>query len=88
MLQVVLDVLVFDMDPQEAVAAPRFHHQWQPDRLMLEPGFPRDVVQALEGRGHTVSFLDGFSCAQAILVDGDVLVGGSDPRYDGAAVGW
>src|SRR5262249_52634907 len=54
-LQVLLDVIDFKMELQEAVSAPRFHHQWRPDRLELERGgFPVDVQEALRRRGHEV----------------------------------
>lgn len=87
-LQVLLDLLVFDMDPQEAVAAPRFHHQWQPDLLFLEPGIPRDVQDALRARGHQLQVRDGFSSVQLVAVDEDGLrVGGADPRKSGWPAG-
>ncbi len=37
-LQVLLNVTAFELPPTEAVVAPRFHHQWMPDELLLEPG--------------------------------------------------
>ena len=82
-LQVILDVLVFDMDPQEAVAAPRFHHQWAPDTLFLEPDFPRDVVVNLQARGHEVTVRDGFSSVQVVVAGPEHLEGGADPRKGG-----
>ncbi|MBW1878610.1 MAG: gamma-glutamyltransferase [Deltaproteobacteria bacterium] len=86
-LQVFLDVVEFGLDPQEAVAAPRFHHQWVPDQLFLEPGFPADVQRALEARGHTLTERDGFSSVQVVLVEGDHLAGGADPRTGGWPAG-
>jgi gamma-glutamyltranspeptidase/glutathione hydrolase len=86
-LQVFLDVVEFGLDPQEAVAAPRFHHQWAPDLIFLEPGFPADVHRALEARGHTITERDGFSSVQVVLVEGDHLVGGADPRKGGWPAG-
>lgn len=85
--QVILNVLVFGMDPSEAVAAPRFHHQWQPDKLMVEPGFPVDVTRALEARGHVVTEQDGYSAVQAVArLEGGVEAA-CDPRKDGAPAG-
>src|SRR6185295_4789467 len=49
-VQVLLDVLVFGMDTEEAVAAPRVHAQWLPAAVTVEPGIPRDVVDALTAR--------------------------------------
>ncbi len=82
-LQVLLGVLEFDQDPQSAVSAPRIHHQWLPDRLWLEPGFARDVVVALEERGHEIVMRRGFSAVQAVAVTDDGLEGGADPRKGG-----
>lgn len=83
-LQVVLDVLVFGMDAEEAVAAPRIHHQWLPDTLSVEPGIPDDVVRALRARGHDVVVREGFTAVQLVVVAPDGTVqGASDPRKDG-----
>ncbi|MCA1648703.1 MAG: gamma-glutamyltransferase [Acidobacteria bacterium] len=55
-LQVILNVIDHGMNVQEAVDAPRFHHQWLPDELRLErQGFPADVVNALNALGHQTS---------------------------------
>lgn len=88
-LLTILNVIDYGMNVQEAVAAPRFHHQWVPDKLFLEPEFPTDVVDALEERGHEVDVSGRrWSSAQSIIIDPDsgLMTGGSDPRADGAAV--
>ena len=55
-LQVILNVIDHGMNVQEAVDAPRIHHQWLPDEVRLERrGFPADVIRALEVRGHKVA---------------------------------
>ena len=89
-LLALLNNLDFGMDVAEAVAAPRFHHQWQPDELLLESGNPADVVRALEARGHNVKLVDDLGGGvEAIAVDPKtgLLSGGVDPRRDGAALG-
>jgi gamma-glutamyltranspeptidase/glutathione hydrolase len=55
-LHSIVNVIDFDMDAQRAVSAPRFHHQWRPERLSMEPEFPRDVRQQLTlwGFGATI----------------------------------
>jgi gamma-glutamyltranspeptidase/glutathione hydrolase len=89
-LLTLLNVVDFGMDVQEAVAAPRFHHQWLPDELVVEPGTPRDVVEALQERGHRVVVSERtWASAQAVHFDAasGLFFGGSDPRSDGLALG-
>jgi gamma-glutamyltranspeptidase/glutathione hydrolase len=47
-------VIDFYMNIQDAVDAPRFHHQWKPDTLYLESGISPDTVALLQARGHHV----------------------------------
>ena len=81
-LQVILNVLDFGMNVQDAIDAPRFHHQWQPDKLSLERGISPDTVALLQGRGYDVDYAPGVVLAQvaAIVSDGGWLQGGSDGR--------
>ena len=81
-LQVILNVLDFGMNVQDAIDAPRFHHQWQPDKLSLEPGISPDTVALLKSRGYDVDYAPGVVLAQvaAIVSDGGWLQGGSDGR--------
>jgi gamma-glutamyltranspeptidase/glutathione hydrolase len=81
-LQVILNVLDFGMNVQDAIDAPRFHHQWQPDKLSLEPGISPDTVALLKSRGYEVDYAPGVVLAQvaAIVSDGGWLQGGSDGR--------
>ncbi|OFW12582.1 MAG: gamma-glutamyltransferase [Acidobacteria bacterium RIFCSPLOWO2_12_FULL_66_10] len=81
-LQVILNVLDFGMNVQDAIDFPRFHHQWQPDRLSLERGISPDTVALLKARGHDVDYSDDVVLAQvaAIVSDGGWLQGGSDGR--------
>jgi gamma-glutamyltranspeptidase/glutathione hydrolase len=89
-LLTILNVVDFGMTVQEAVAAPRFHHQWVPDALTVERATPRDVIVGLEDRGHVVEVSPrDWSSAQMIVVDPATgwQLGGSDPRSDGLALG-
>ncbi len=81
-LQVILNVIDFGMNVQDAIDAPRFHHQWQPDRLSLERGISPDTVAILKARGYDVDYAPGVVLAQvaAIVSDGGWLQGGSDGR--------
>ena len=86
-LQTILNVIEFDMDPQAAVAAPRIHHQWQPDILRLEPEIPHDVRVGLKARKHLLKVGRAFSSTQAVTDGEDGPVGGSDPRKGGRPAG-
>jgi gamma-glutamyltranspeptidase / glutathione hydrolase len=90
-LQVVLNVVDFKMTVQEAVDAPRFHHQWLPDAIRLErQGFPADVVTALEAMGHALTTSEDMGDVHAIMIDPatGLRLGASDPRLDGRTVGY
>jgi gamma-glutamyltranspeptidase/glutathione hydrolase len=90
-LQVIVNVLDFGMNVQEAVDAPRFHHQWLPDTIRIErQGFPADVVSALEAMGHKVQVQENMGDVHAIWIDPrtNVRYGASDPRMDGRTLGY
>jgi gamma-glutamyltranspeptidase / glutathione hydrolase len=90
-LETIVDVIDFGMNAQEAADAPKFHHQWLPDRITFEKsGFSPDTVAELERRGHVLQTTDSQGVAQIILVNAkeSLLEGGTDHRApDGAAVG-
>jgi gamma-glutamyltranspeptidase / glutathione hydrolase len=89
-LQVILNVVDFGMNAQDAVDAPRIHHQWQPDKLYLEPGISPDTVALLQTRGYDVDHSSGLVLArvEAIVNSGAWLQGGSDGRASGKAAGY
>lgn len=90
-LETILDVVDYGMNAQEAVDAPKFHHQWLPDRIVYEKfGLSPDTVTDLQRRGHRLSTTESQGVAQVIVVnqaDGS-LEGGADRRApdSGAAV--
>jgi gamma-glutamyltranspeptidase/glutathione hydrolase len=81
-LQVILNVVDFGMNVQDAVDAPRIHHQWKPDRLSAEREISPDTVALLKARGYDVDNAPGVVLAQvaAIVSDGGWLQGASDGR--------
>jgi gamma-glutamyltranspeptidase/glutathione hydrolase len=86
--QAILNVYEHGMGMQEAVAAPRFHHQWLPDEVVLEPGaFEEDVIQKLKDKGHTIETKHNriIGKVDAILIDNGNMSVGADPRGDDAA---
>lgn len=83
-LQVIINVIDHNMNISEAVYAPRFHHQWQPDELRLEKDTAtKDVANALIKKGHKLSVQPVMGDVNAIMVmpDGE-LQGMSDPRRE------
>jgi gamma-glutamyltranspeptidase/glutathione hydrolase len=90
-LLTILNVVDYGLNVHEAVSVPRFHHQWLPDKLLMEPATSVDVVEALRARGHTVEVQSReWSAAEAIVVDPETgwHLGGSDPRRGGLALGF
>lgn len=89
-LQLVLNLVDFEMDAETAVAEPRVHHQWLPDVVESEPGLLQGTVTALEEMGHRV--VDGGTQGRANIIvvnpAGGQLTGVPDPRNpDAAAAG-
>ena len=90
-LQSVINVIDHDMDIQEAIDAPRIHHQWFPDEIMYEPfGFSPDTLAILSSYGHKFGARAGnIASATGIMIDGKgVKLGAIDSRSDGVAVGY
>ncbi|HET6564532.1 MAG TPA: gamma-glutamyltransferase, partial [Xanthomonadales bacterium] len=79
-LQTLLNTIDFGYDAQRAVMEPRFHHQWQPDTLFLEPEYSKDVRKALESLGHTLGERSMIGAAQLSLYDPETCYfwGGAD----------
>jgi gamma-glutamyltranspeptidase/glutathione hydrolase len=82
-LQVILNVVDFGMDIQEAVSAPRIHHQWLPDRIRIEEeGVGESTLAGLRELGHVVSLGGRQGLAHSIMIDPGTgeRVGAADPR--------
>ncbi len=90
--QIIVDVVDFHMNIREAIDAPRFHHQWLPDRIEYEPfALQADVVERLRAMGHEVVEMHGsLGLAEGIMFDRKhgVFLGASDSRGYGEAVGY
>jgi len=83
-LQVVVNVIDRGMDIAGAVSAPRLHHQWMPDSVFAEAGFPDDLIATLQARGDAVTVVKMTTSANSILVTPGGFVGAADPRTRGA----
>jgi len=87
-LQVLLNVVDFTMNIQDAVDRPRFHHQWKPDTLFLEDGFSPDTIELLGRRGHRISRIASVAVVEAIRAGEGRLEGATDRRGHGKAAGY
>ncbi|MFY9624001.1 MAG: gamma-glutamyltransferase [Rhodoplanes sp.] len=88
-LQVIVNNIDFGRPIADAVTAPRVHHQWRPDEVLVERTLPAATVRALEKRGHHVEVGSVFGSAHSIAVTPKGIVGAADPRArDSLAVGF
>lgn len=91
-LQTILNVHEFEMTMQEAVDAPRFHHQWLPEEIRIEPSrFDRSLLNQLTSKGYTINEerTPVIGKVDAILVlDDGTLEAGADYRGDDVGVGF
>lgn len=91
-LQVILNVVDFHMNVQDAVDWPRFHHQWMPDKLFLERGISPDTIALLKGMRYEVQSSEKNAVVvarmEAIVNDQGWLQGGADGRGTGKAAGY
>jgi gamma-glutamyltranspeptidase / glutathione hydrolase len=88
---ILMGVVDYGLDIQQAVNAPRFHHQWQPDEIAIEKnGFSPDTIKLLQVRGHKIKEQSYWSDGECIVVDpkSGELLGAPDGRNGGKAVGF
>src|SRR5216683_1796003 len=86
----VINWMWLGMDAQAAINAPRFHHQWLPDGILMEKEFPAGLEKALNARGHNTKRRGHIGLVNAIGIDavtGERL-GAADPRDQGSAIGY
>jgi gamma-glutamyltranspeptidase/glutathione hydrolase len=100
--QILVNVIDFGMGIQEAIEAPRFRVDADPNfykpgaalTLAVESRLPRSVLDSLKGMGHSLEMLPSFTAgvggAQGILfnLDAGTMTAGADPRRSGYAIGW
>ncbi|MBI2351394.1 MAG: gamma-glutamyltransferase family protein [Deltaproteobacteria bacterium] len=98
-VQILVNLLDRELDPQAAIEAPRWSHMpgtpprlELPEELSLEEGFAPELISGLEKKGHKVKVVGrwSFGAAQVIARDPDTgtWLGGADPRREGYAIGW
>jgi gamma-glutamyltranspeptidase/glutathione hydrolase len=87
---VLIGVVDFSLDIEEAVNAPRFHHQWLPDQILVEDRLSPDTMNILRSKGHKLTVRHFWGDGECIMVDpktGERLAG-ADGRNNGKAVGY
>jgi gamma-glutamyltranspeptidase/glutathione hydrolase len=88
---ILMGVIDYGLDIQQAVNAPRFHHQWEPDEIDVEKnGISPDTIKLLQARGHKIKTEGYWSDGECIAVDPKTgeLLGAPDGRNGGKAVGY
>jgi gamma-glutamyltranspeptidase/glutathione hydrolase len=89
-LLTVINWMRLGMDAQSAINAPRFHHQWMPDRILMEQQFPASLELGLNAMGHATKRRGHIGLVNAIGIDSQTgeRLGAADPRDAGSAVGY
>jgi len=90
-LLAIIHMVDYGRSPAEALAQPRFHHQWSPDDLRIEKSFSAEIRRELGRRGHKLKELDSMGACQVVGRDasGAAFSGSHDPRVpNGKAAGW
>jgi gamma-glutamyltranspeptidase / glutathione hydrolase len=87
--QTLMDIIEFDMSPEDAVNKPKFHHQWMPDQLFVEKDFPVNIREELENMGYKISQRESIGRTELIKIaaDGKITAVG-DKRGDDTAEGY
>jgi gamma-glutamyltranspeptidase/glutathione hydrolase len=85
-VQAIVRTIDLDENLKEAIAAPRVHHQWQPDAVLAESAVGNEMLQGLEAMGHRIEKVDESGITQGIALDGEgVPHAVHDPRVPGKA---
>jgi gamma-glutamyltranspeptidase/glutathione hydrolase len=87
---ILIGVVDFSLDIQEAVNAPRLHHQWLPDEILVEDRLSPDTMNVLRSKGHKLKVEHFWGDGECIMIDAKTgeRLGGSDGRNNGKAVGY
>tara|TARA_S200000501_G_scaffold366695_1_gene401942 strand:- start:5655 stop:7337 length:1683 start_codon:yes stop_codon:yes gene_type:complete len=84
--QIIMNVIDFEMNIEDAVEAPRFHHQWLPDLIQIESfGFSIETLQALSNKGHNYKIRNNIGEANCIMILEDGLIEASSDSRKGAS---
>jgi len=87
--QIIMNVVDYGMSIEDAVEAPRFHHQWLPDVIQMEErGFTAETAQALKAMGHSIKYRYSIGEANCIQIEDGLIYGSADSRRNSSAVGY
>ena len=88
-LQNILNVVIHDMDIQQAVSSPRIHSQWMPDMVFHEKrGLSNKIIKRLKAMGHDVRLRGSIGEANGIMINANGYWGGPDSRGETSAIGY
>jgi gamma-glutamyltranspeptidase/glutathione hydrolase len=85
-LQILVRMLDLDQSIDQAISAPRTHHQWSPDRAVCESATRDEVLEELREKGHKVSVIGSGAVAQGISFADSQLTAAADPRVPSSAM--
>ena len=86
--QTLVDILDFNMSIDDAVNKPKFHHQWLPDEIYVEPAFPAETREGLKKMGYTLTQRGAIGRTEVIKVSGSTIEAVGDSRGDDTAEGY
>jgi gamma-glutamyltranspeptidase/glutathione hydrolase len=88
-MQNILNVIIHDMNIQEAVSSPRVHSQWLPDMVFHEKnGLSKEIIEELKNMGHDVRMRSSIGEANGIMINEKGFWGGPDSRGENTAIGY
>ena len=86
--QTLMDILEFGLSTEDAVNKPKFHHQWLPDEILVEPAFPNDIREQLRKMGYTITEDSSIGRFEVIKISGGKIEAVGDSRGDDTAEGY
>ena len=86
--QTIVNIVEFDFSVEDAINKPKFHHQWQPDLIYIEEGFPETVKNSLEEMGYKFKVRSPIGQTEVIMISDKGIEAVGDKRGDDSAAGY
>jgi gamma-glutamyltranspeptidase/glutathione hydrolase len=80
--QSLINILEFKMTAEDAVNKPKFHHQWMPDEIYVEPGFSTEAITKLEAMGYKITKRGPIGRTELIMIENGKITAVADRRGD------